>query len=158
MSDFKEFEEELIERAEDSEPSFEKIAVKECGCRCGVKDCEFAGDFFTEEGLPTEEFGSDEDLLEEGADAVSVNAIDNGYGDFKQEFAEELSAADERGGEFSEELVEETEDYNEFSEELTQKGDMSVNEGPITGEIEYRETADFRMIDPDGEAFDTMGS
>lgn len=45
----------------------EKIVKTECGCRpckCGDSKCEFAADFFDENGVPTLAFGADEDLIE----------------------------------------------------------------------------------------------
>lgn len=157
MSDFEEFEQDLKERAGKTEPSLEEIAVKQCGCRCGVENCEFAGDFFNEQGIPSEEFGNDEDLLSGDNGAVSVNAIEYGFSRFAEEYADEFNALG-RKDELAEELVTETEDYNEFGEEVHLTGDMAVNQGGVTDDIEYRDTAEFQMIDPDGEAFDTMGS
>lgn len=46
--------------------TFEDVVVNECGrrlCKCGKSGCEFATDFFDENGHPTVAFGNDEDLI-----------------------------------------------------------------------------------------------
>ena len=52
---------------ETNENEFEKITERECGrrlCKCGDSNCDFAADFFDENGAPTVDFGNDEDLIE----------------------------------------------------------------------------------------------
>lgn len=52
---------------EEKNSELKEITERECGrrlCKCGEKDCEFAADFFDENGAPTVEFGDDEDLIE----------------------------------------------------------------------------------------------
>ena len=146
-------QEQNFEKAHETDPSLEEIAVHECGCRCGAKGCEFAADFFNAQGEPTAEFGQDEDLLQEAE--FSVKPVENAYGRAAvEEYADEWL----RQGEFAENAVTEAEADAEFGDEVHLTGDMSVNEGPVTDDIRYRNTADYRMIDPDGESFNTMGS
>lgn len=131
----------MEELKQKSEPSLEEIATRECGCRCGVEGCEFAADFFNDRGTPSAEFGQDEDLLNADAEMFSVTAVDNAYGRAAvEEYADAVNAYAER------------KNTAEFGD------DMPVNEGPVTDDIEYRHTAEYTMIDPDDEAFDTMGS
>lgn len=57
----------IDDKDKDRENELKNITEHECGrrlCKCGEKDCEFAADFFDEDGTPITDFANDEDLLE----------------------------------------------------------------------------------------------
>lgn len=156
---------DIERRLDDTQPTLEEIAVRECGCPCGAENCEFASDFI-------------------GANPNAVLGRDDA------EYAEDLAAM-----EAEEELVADTEDYAEqqgaeFSEELSGYEDYLVPAAPEfgpgipvefpvpdafkiggddaetpafdaqsdNGEAVYSDTVDYTMISRDPSLFDTQGS
>ena len=103
----------------ENKSELENIVEHNCGkrlCKCGSGDCEYAADFFDENGHPTEEFGQDDDLLEN----------------------QNLEAA---------------EDFSEYAERTGNSKAATEN-----GEIKYRNTARYKMIDPSDDSADSSKS
>ncbi len=63
----------------ENEQTLEEIVKHECGCRtckCGKDGCEFAADFFDDNGNPTPVFGTDADLLNKQGQEAAVDFDD----------------------------------------------------------------------------------